>query len=162
MDTLEDRLKQARLKAGFTQAELSNLLGISLRTLTTHEKDASNVSVSLAQNIAQICKVDEIWLLTGQGSMLKKEEPDNKDRSNVTKVIIEHQGIVQQFKNPEKGLENNEYLLGIEKASEELYKKVSDYLKTTHEAATIIMTELKDSKKTPKSGEDDIQNRESS
>ncbi len=144
-----------------TQPQLSNAVGVSLRTLKAYEKDASSIALRMVHKIALACNVDEIWLLTGHGNKFKKDETVNKNKPNVTKVIIEHQGIVQRFKNLEKGLENNEYLLGIEAASEELYKKVSDYLKTTHEAATIIMTELQGSKKTPKDGED-IQDKKSS
>jgi transcriptional regulator with XRE-family HTH domain len=154
MSCLEDRLKEARSYANMTQPQLSSAVGVSLRTLKAYEKDASSIALRVVRKIALTCNVDEIWLLTGHGSKFKKDEPVNENELNVTKVIIEHQGIVQRFKNPEKGLENNEYLLGIEAASEDLYKKVSDYLKTTHEAATIIMTELKGSKKTPNDGED--------
>ena len=44
----------------------------------------------------------------------------------------------EQFKSIEKGIENKEHLVGIERASEELYEKVSDYLKATHEAVKIM------------------------
>ncbi|MCP3942188.1 MAG: hypothetical protein GY710_11980 [Desulfobacteraceae bacterium] len=56
--------------------------------------------------------------------------------SNVT--IVQHQDLVTRFKNPEKGLQNNEHLIGIEAISDNLYEKTSTYLKTTHEAAMIL------------------------
>jgi len=54
---------------------------------------------------------------------------------------------VKRFKDQEKGLQNNEHLLGIEDASDDLYKKVSDYLKTTHEAVEIMKKDIESKQK---------------
>lgn len=51
-----------------------------------------------------------------------------------------------QFKNIEKGIKNKEHLLGIEDASDELYEKVSNYLKVTYEAVKIMQKTLKRSR----------------
>lgn len=67
-------------------------------------------------------------------------------------IVIKHQDLVSQFQDPEKGIENNIHLLGIERASKQLYNKVSDYLKTTHETAKLIKSELDDQKKMKRTG----------
>ena len=63
----------------------------------------------------------------------------HSDNSNIT--VIEHQGLIKRFKNPEKGLKNNEHLINIENASEKLYQKVSDYLEIMDETADVIREE---------------------
>ncbi len=66
----------------------------------------------------------------------------NGYRRNSKVIALKHRDLVTHFKDPEKGLENNEYLLSIEDASNELYEKVSDYLKTTHETAKIMKKQI--------------------
>ncbi|MEH0020998.1 MAG: helix-turn-helix domain-containing protein [Desulfobacter sp.] len=64
------------------------------------------------------------WLILGIGP---KYSPKIKDTN-----------LLNRFKDPDKGFQNNERLLGIEGGSKELYEKVSDYLKATHEAVKIM------------------------
>jgi len=82
------------------------------------------------------------WVLTGDGPVYKKDLGPKlaTDQQNVT--ILKHFGLIPKFKNPERGLENNQHLIGIEEASPNLYEKVSDYLKTTHETAKALLREL--------------------
>lgn len=46
-----------------------------------------------------------------------------------------------RFKNPTMGAININYLVGIEKISEDLYMRVSENLKTTYETAQILRNE---------------------
>lgn len=62
---------------------------------------------------------------------------------------------MSQFDDPEKGIQNNIHLLGIERASKQLYNKVSDYLKTTHETAKLIKSEIEGQKKMKETGWED-------
>lgn len=53
---------------------------------------------------------------------------------------IDH-NLINQFKNKENGLKNIECLIEIEKASEDLYRKMSDDIKTTHDTVKILKNE---------------------
>ncbi len=138
MINLKNRIKKARKHARLTQPQLAELIGVSHRTLTSYEKDASKVTIKISQKIASECKVNEIWLLTGKGEMLD----DNND-NNVTKVIIEHQDIVKHFKDPERAKDINKRLIEIEAANEELYNKVDSYIQGIHDAAKVFSTPKK-------------------
>lgn len=70
-------------------------------------------------------------------------------------IVIKHKDLVSQFDDPEKGIQNNIHLLGIERASKQLYNKVSDYLKTTHETAKLIKSEIEGQKKMKETGWED-------
>lgn len=89
-----------------------------------------------------------IELLEIEDTQTQKVSIDkNSSYEKMSKIpSIKNQNLVTRFKDSEKGLENSEYLIGIEQASDDLYKKVSDYLKTTHDTAQIMKKE--DHKKT--------------
>lgn len=148
MSSLEERIKIARDHAGLTQKQLSEMLGLSLRSMTNHEKNAGNVSVSLAHKIAYNCGVDEVWLLTGQGSI--EGHSDARDTiesaSPVNPIISEHQNVIKKFKNPKLGKEANEDLIELEALNDELYIDTLRHIKSTLNAARV----LRDSKKTRK------------
>ncbi len=52
-----------------SQKELSEILGVSLRTLVTYEKNPTNLTIKNMKNIAHHCNINEVWLLTGMGKM---------------------------------------------------------------------------------------------
>lgn len=60
-----DRIKEAREKAGYTQDEFCTKIDKSKRTLINYEKNESEPSVNIAIQIAEICNIDKVWLLTG-------------------------------------------------------------------------------------------------
>lgn len=86
-----------------------------------------------------------IELVFGPGkvlAMLSPNEPtDSNKKQDDVKTNIEHQDLVTRFKNPDKGLENNQHLIAIEHASPRVYKRVSDYLKNTHETIKDLQIE---------------------
>lgn len=131
MENLESRIKKARKKAGLTQHQVAELIGVSHRSITSYEKDAGKITVKITQKIAIECKVDEIWLLTGQGSM-EVNVPEKQlqiDPSNVT--VIKHQNII------------NERLLEIGNISGQLFEKADSYIKGLHDAALIMQKTIK-------------------
>lgn len=83
-----------------------------------------------------------VELVFGPSKVLEmlKEPLDINDVEFKSKDALKgnQQNPINSFKDPDKGLQNNERLIGIEMASEELYEKVSDYLKATHEAVKIM------------------------
>ncbi len=145
MVELNFRIKEARKYAGLTQPELAEKIGVSHRTLTGYEKDASKITVRISQKIATICKVSEIWLLTGQGQMTGTDISNAKNLNgpNITKVVIEHQNIVRRFKDPERGLKINQKLIEIQDANEELYDQVESFIKGAHQAIKTMKSSSK-------------------
>ena len=96
------------------------------------------MAVSIVKKIALECRVDEIWLLTGQGEMTETEKPSNTKDSNTAKVLTEHQNMLKRFKNPERAKDINERLIEIEEISDEIYNKVDGYVAASRDAARAI------------------------
>lgn len=67
MSTLSERLKQARLDAGLSQAELARQLGAGQSTIASIENGRNQSSGRLV-DIAQLLNVSPTWLASGQGS----------------------------------------------------------------------------------------------
>ena len=82
-----DRIKEAREKVGYTQDEFCIKIDKSKRTLINYEKNESEPSVNIAIQIAKICNIDKVWLLTGdeektQNIDYKTEIKNNLDLLN--------------------------------------------------------------------------------
>lgn len=131
--TLEDRIKKARNFAGLTQPQLAELIDVSLATIKNYEKDASAAKVGKVIEIASACNVDEGWLFTGRGAM--SAEPLITESEKIKKIIIEHQGVVKNFKDPERARDINKRLLEIEELSEKIYDKVDTYIEAARDSA---------------------------
>jgi phage repressor protein C with HTH and peptisase S24 domain len=65
MNTLSERLKQARLEAGLSQAELAKQLGAGQSTIASIENGRNQSSGRLV-DIAQLLNVNPAWLASGQ------------------------------------------------------------------------------------------------
>ena len=65
-----ERLVKARKRKGLTQTQLAKLVGMGQSTLTEAEK--SGQGSSFTAQIAAACDVDELWLATGEGDMLRR------------------------------------------------------------------------------------------
>jgi len=62
--SLSERLKQARKRAGLTQAELAERAGIKQASVSEIERGLTRNSGYLVK-MAQICGVDPVWLAEG-------------------------------------------------------------------------------------------------
>lgn len=67
MNTLGERLKQARIDGGLSQAELAKMLGTGQSTIASIENGRNQSSGRLVE-IAQLLRVNPNWLATGQGA----------------------------------------------------------------------------------------------
>ena len=152
---IADRLKK---KLGLnTDKDLAEKLGLKPTTFNARKKVGS-IPYSEIMDLASCYKLDLNWVFNGEsclknvrhgGHSVETPEPLSK-KENV--IVIKHQDLVSRFKDPEKGLENNVNLLTIEAASDQLYNKVSEYLKTTSETAKIIRAEMEEQKKIRETG----------
>jgi transcriptional regulator with XRE-family HTH domain len=68
------RLKEAIIKAGFTQKRLAELLGISQDTMTNYVKGATQPKGETLVKLASLLNVDPEWLVTGVEPAGRKTE----------------------------------------------------------------------------------------
>ncbi len=145
---IAERLK--RKLALQTDKDLAEKLGLKPTAFNARKKSGS-IPYSEIMDLADYYKLDLNWVFNGEAYQEVNALEENispqtmSNKENV--IVIKHQDLVSRFKDPEKGIENNVHLLTIEDASEQLYKKVSEYLKTTSEAAKIIKSEMESQKK---------------
>ncbi len=83
-----DRVRKAREYGKFSLDNFSEKLGISKRTLQNYEKNSSEPNASTILNIANICHIDEWWLLTGKGEMLEKDKKSNIKKAETVIVNL--------------------------------------------------------------------------
>ena len=69
--SIGDRVRRARKKAGLTQKELGDAVGVKQATISGLEKGDSRSSAYLVQ-IARVCGVNADWLATGNGEEIMK------------------------------------------------------------------------------------------
>ena len=65
--TFGDRVAAGRRAIGLTQQQLSQKLGIKLKTLLAWEEDISEPRANKLQMLSGVLNVSLIWLLTGEG-----------------------------------------------------------------------------------------------
>jgi hypothetical protein len=141
-----------------TDKDLAEKLGLKPTTFNARKK-AGSIPYSEIMDLANCYKLDLNWVFNGDhcpesDKPIETVAPQaTSKKENV--IVIKHQDLVSRFKDPEKGIKNNAHLLTIEDASEQLYEKVSEYLKTTSEAAKIIKSEIEGQKKMKQTGLED-------
>lgn len=59
-------LKGARNNAGYTQREIADKLGISISTVSKLEKDSSNISKCLLDNMTELYRIDQDNVFLGK------------------------------------------------------------------------------------------------
>lgn len=88
-ETLADRLRQAREKAGLTQAEAAGLVGITRQTVSQYEGGESMPRVDYAVAIARAAKWMVEWIVTGEGPRERMEEGDARETLALIEAAIE-------------------------------------------------------------------------
>ena len=138
--TVEIRLKEARKKLKLTQEKLGESVGLNRDGIASLETGKVKISTVFAIALEYIHGINREWLLFGKGNCFIQKE------KKLTEVILQNQDTITRFKDPEKGLENNEHLIVIEKASEKIYQKVSEYLKITRQTIDMLREEESETK----------------
>jgi hypothetical protein len=151
-----DRLKK-RLSL-HTDKELAEVIGLKPKAFHAR-KQSGSIPYPEIIGLANRHKLDLNWVFNGESRQEIYPSIEINDQKTASKkenlIVIKHQDLVSQFDDPEKGIQNNIHLLGIERASKQLYNKVSDYLKTTHETAKLIKSEIEGQKKMKETGWED-------
>ena len=117
---MNDRIKEIRNHFGLTQQEFADKIKVKRNTVATYEMGRSTPSDSA---IALICKefnVNEAWLRTGEGEMLKKRTRNQELAAFVNDVM---EDVNDSFKQ--------RFILALSKLNEsdwETLKKITDEL----------------------------------
>lgn len=69
---MNERIKALRKELGLTQQQFADLMKVKRNTVATYEMGRSIPSDSAIALICEKCNVNENWLRTGNGEMLKK------------------------------------------------------------------------------------------
>jgi phage repressor protein C with HTH and peptisase S24 domain len=85
---LSDRIRTARKKAGLTQAELAEVVGIAQTAISQLESGKTLRSSYLIQ-IARACSVNSSWLATGEGEMHSPEDMKNLGRALIGEIFYD-------------------------------------------------------------------------
>ena len=76
-NSLSNRLLEIRKKLKITQKELANLTKVSQSNYSKYEKGIIEPSFSFITNIVNVLGISESWLISGEGEMLKQNNPVN-------------------------------------------------------------------------------------
>lgn len=75
--SIGQHIKEARLKAGITQAELANKLGIAYQSIGQWERGLRTPKIETLRKIAEVLGMDVNWLMNGQ--TLEQRDQGMKD-----------------------------------------------------------------------------------
>lgn len=84
---MNDRLKAIRLNKGMSQKEISETLGIGLRSWQQYENGSSIPGGKVLEALHLKLKVNINWLLSGSGQMYFKESDVDYDRELLIQAI---------------------------------------------------------------------------
>ena len=75
---LGERIKQIRKEKGLTQQALGDRIGVKQNTIALIESGKRNTSDQLLISICREFNVNETWLRTGEGEMLRKQSREDE------------------------------------------------------------------------------------
>lgn len=73
---ISERIRAARKFRGWSQSQLAKAIGLSLRAVQRYEAGETIPKTPVLAAIARVLNINEKWLITGEGEMLKKLEQD--------------------------------------------------------------------------------------
>ena len=137
MVLLKERLRKARDYAGLTQTALAKAIGVSDRSMVTYEQNPAKITIGNLHLIADVCGVDEIWLLTGHGTMFSDGELRDAEKQAIGSDTIttiddviekDHSEIIKKFESKLEARDLNVKLVDIDIGSKRAFKKVINYV----------------------------------
>ena len=114
---LKDRIRLIRKHFGLTQGEFAQKLGTVQNTITGYETGRRTPSGSAQELICTKFGVNELWLKTGEGDMLK-EIPEEDEIASIVSDLLENNGQTEFY----------DLILSIMRAYKKLDKKYQDTL----------------------------------
>ncbi len=77
---IASRLKQARKSRGYTQDSLANAIGVSRGVISNIEYEKAEPQALVIRAICDILRIDEHWLVSGEGKMERNSELEKNTR----------------------------------------------------------------------------------
>lgn len=93
------RLKDARTARGLRRNALAHLAGVDSSTITRWERDERQATGVLVTKLASALRVSEHWLLTGEGSRVPHDLPEEVSLPPLGKIALEH--VLQAYSWPD-------------------------------------------------------------
>ena len=85
--TVGDRLREIRVKAGLTQTEFGDIVGLGQRTLSEYERGVNQPGVGRLYLIAEKFGVNSEWLIHGEGEPYKTKEVVDREKIEPAAVL---------------------------------------------------------------------------
>ncbi len=73
---MNERIKEIRLKLGYTQEKFGEKIGSARNTIANYESGNRCPSDAIIKSICREFNVNELWLRTGQGEMFRTADDD--------------------------------------------------------------------------------------
>lgn len=84
---MNERMKELRKILGVTQQELADKLGLKRNTIATYEIGKASPSDRVISDLCNKYNVNEEWLRTGNGEMLKKVPDEDEVAIYVSELL---------------------------------------------------------------------------
>jgi len=147
-DVIRERIELD--KTPYKPGVWAKMVGVSANVVSNiHGKTRQNPSLEYIIAVALATGKPVDYYLWGEKTEEKGSQPPP---NNMARIIIEHQGVVKRFKNPEKAKEFNEDLLILEEVDQDGFEEVHEIVKRKIERKGSV-------KKTPKMDESSTKRR---
>ena len=106
---LGDKIKQLRIKRGYTQEDVANMLGVSKSTISYYEKNARIPRIDHLMHLANILNEKIDVLLNDDSNVEIKKTIISKEELKIIKELRKNEKIYNLvIENPKKFLKNVE------------------------------------------------------
>jgi len=139
--TIGDRLRQARERAGMTQEALADKLAVSHKTISAWERGRSGVGVAQLRQAAAVLGVDLLWLI-GEDGVVEAKARRTSSRSTSTSTesrslpVDSVQDLVEAFRDFSRATrlrEENEHLaLMTIREAHTMIQRLTEQLTSAH------------------------------
>lgn len=96
MDNIYNRIKLVRKESGLTQQAFAVKLGLKQNTIATYEMGKTMPSDRTISDICREFGVDEVWLRTGEGEMLRAASLADEISDYVAKILYDKDADLQR------------------------------------------------------------------
>ena len=120
-----ERVGLVRAHFALSQTVMAQRLGISLRAYQNYERGEREVPVALVHALYETFRVDPVWLLTGEGSMMLAEDQRKRlDQALLDRVVEAVEKFEADLKKP-LSIEHKSRLIGLLYEKSQLLNEVT-------------------------------------
>ena len=120
-----ERLGLVRAHFALSQTVMAQRVGLSLRAYQNYERGEREIPVALVHALYEKFRVDPVWLLTGEGSMMLAEEQRKRlDQALLDRVVEAVEQFEAGLKKP-LSIEHKSRLIGLLYEKSQLLNEVT-------------------------------------